>query len=148
MEVEKTPREIIFNLTREEIFSLQAGKTVYGGRPGVILPDAKADVSPLSIINPFDRVTDKERFANDRLKKATEAPLSGYLWSNGDLEIFVPAIKLTDVRLASARLPKKGIITPEGEGLKIFVERVIPEEGIKLNFGGSLKTVHVLDFFV
>jgi hypothetical protein len=147
MEIEKTPREIIFNLTREEVFSLQAGKTVYGGRPGIILPDAKADVSPLSMINPFDSITDKERFADDRLEKVTKAPLSGNLWSNGDLEIFVPAIKLTDVRLASARLPKKDVKTPEGENMKTFVERVIPEDGIRLNFGGSLKTVNVSDFF-
>ncbi|MBI4089346.1 MAG: hypothetical protein HY424_01405 [Candidatus Levybacteria bacterium] len=147
MEVEKREKEIIINLTQEEIFELQRGKTIHGGRPAVTMPDAKVDVLPLRAIDPNDSLSEKDRWADDRLEKARKAPLKALLFSDGDLQIFVPAIKLTDVRVASARLSRKSIETPGTKDREGLVKHVIPQEGIRLNFGGSLRHVHIPDFF-
>lgn len=144
MEVEKRGREIIVNLSQEEVFHLQAGKTI-GDRPGVTMPGAKVEILPLSAIEPDDSLKDK--WTNDRLSIATETPLRGNLFPNGDLQIIVPAIKLIDVRLGSARLPRESIETPITESRKGLVEHVIPQEGIRLNFGGSLQHVNIPDFY-
>ena len=141
MEVERKGKQIVVNLTREEVFGLQEGKTIHGGRPGVTMPDAKVEVIPLSAIEPDDSA--KDRYSDDRLEKAIKAPLKGNLFSNGDLQIIVPAIKLTDVRLANARLPRESIETPTSNDKKGLVEHVIPQDGVRLNFGGSLKIVKV-----
>ena len=151
MEVEKRKKEIVVNLSREDVFDLQAGNTIYGqnkthgDRPAVTMPDATVDVFPLSTIEEDNSL--KERYSDDRLEIAEKTPLKGSLWPNGDLQIFVPAIKLTDVRLVGAILPREAIETPNTENRKGLVEHVIPQGGVRLNFGGSLKTVHIPDYF-
>jgi hypothetical protein len=150
MEVEKRGKEIVVNLTQEDVSSLQAGETIHGtnihgGRPAVTMPDAKVDVLPLNTIEPDDSLKDK--WTDDRLEKATEASLRTFLSSDGDLQIFVPAIKLTDVRLGDAKLPRGSIETPTTKSGKALVKHVIPQGGIRLIFGGSLKTVNIPDFF-
>lgn len=143
MEVEKRGREIVINLTRKEVFDLQTGRTI-GDRPGVTMSDAKIEIVPLGAIEPDDSL--KDRWAIDRLEKATKAPLNGILFSNGDLQIIVPAIKLSDVRLTNAKLTKESIKTPITNARNDLIN-VIPENGVRLNFGGSLKVVNIPDFF-
>ena len=151
MEVERKGKEIVANLTREDVFDLQAGKTIYGknkthgDRPAVTMPDANFEVLPLSYIELDDSLKDK--WAIDRLKKAKEAQLKAYLFSNGDLQVFIPAITLSDVRLENITLFRESIETPGTEDGKSLVEHVIPKEGIRLNFVGSLKILNIPDFF-
>jgi|WetSurMetagenome_2_1015567.scaffolds.fasta_scaffold247923_2 hypothetical protein len=145
MEVEKRRREIVVSLTREDVFDLQSGNTIHGDRPAVTMPDAKIEVTPLSAIEPDDSLRDM--WNPDRLEKAQEALLKVYLWSDGDLQIFVPAIKLTDVRIAGATLPRESIKTPGTKNGKALVRHVIPTDGVRLNFGGTLKTINIPSFF-
>ena len=151
MEVEKKGEQIVATLTREDVFGLQAGKTIFGenrvhgDRPAVTMSDANFEVAPLSAIEQDDSL--KDRWSMDRLEKAMKAELKGHLSSDGDLRIFVPAIKLSDVRLGGAKLPRESIKTSGTENGRALIEHVIPPNGIILNFGGTLKTVNIPSFF-
>ena len=147
VDIERKGDRIDIRLTAEEVYRIQSGGTI-GDRPfsSVTMPDAKVEVLPLSRIDPFDDSL-KDKWSFERLDKAKKAPLKGFVWPDGDLQIFVPAIKLTDVRLASARLPRESLIAPGTEDKKSLIEHVIPQDGIRLNFGGSLKTINIPDFF-
>lgn len=152
MEVEKRNAQIIVNITQEEIYELQRGRSIYGknkahgDRPAVTMPDANFAVSPLKSIEPDDSL--KDIWTIDRLRNAKKAQLKARLLSNGDLEVFIPDIALSDVRLGSAKLPRELIETPGTEDSKGLVEHVIPEGGIQLNFGGSLKIINIPDFYL
>lgn len=142
MKAERGERFIVVSLTREEVFSVQAGRTI-GDRPGVILPESKIEVLPLSAVEEDNSLND--RWAIDRLDKGLAAPLKANLFPNGDLQIFVPAIKLADVRISHARLPRESIKTPmtEEKDHKEYVSMTIPEKGVIVNFGGSLRIIEI-----
>ena len=142
MKAERTQRAITVHLSADEIFELQAGKNI-GGRFGATLPDAKINVWPLSAIEPDDSL--KDRWSDDRLEKGLRAPLRGRMDTDGDLSVFVPAIKLSDVRISFASLPREAIIMPgtRDEDKKEFLKKAIPEKGVIVVFGGSLQVVNV-----
>lgn len=144
MEVERRDNHIFVSLSSEEVFSLQDGHTIYG-KPG-ITPDAKVEVLPLSAIEPDKSLED--RYSLDRLEKARASQLKAHLLPSEDLQIFVPAIKLTDVRVAGGMLLKEQIETPlAGTRNDEQVNHVIPEKGIVLTFGGSLRTIKPMHEF-
>ncbi|GAI42640.1 unnamed protein product, partial [marine sediment metagenome] len=109
MRAEREQNQITISLTAKEVHALQAGKTIID-RPSVTMMDAKVEVSPLSAIEEDN--SGKYRYSLDRLEKGREAPIRGMLYPDGDLVIFIPKIKLSDVRIAQAILPKKKIETP------------------------------------
>jgi hypothetical protein len=152
MEVEKREKQIVATLTREDVFALQAGETIFGensehgDRPAVTMSDAIFEIAPLSELEPDDSLKDK--WAGDRLEKAAEAQSKAHLYSNGDVKIFVPAITLSDCRLGSIKIPRESIETLETKNGKKLVRHVIPVGGIRLNFGGSLKVVHIPSYFL
>ncbi len=145
MKAERKNNAIVVHLSADETLKLQDGQNV-GGRFGVTSPDAKITVWPLNAIANDDSL--KDLWSLDRLEKASKASLEGRLDIDGDLALFVPAIKFSDVRISSASLPKEEIKTPgvEGEDRKTVLARQIPEKGIIVNFGGSLKEVDVNTF--
>lgn len=145
MEVEKRNEQIVINLTRDEVLRLQAGKAVYGDRPGVTMMDAKVDVFPMKVIDPND--SEGDRYSDNRLERAIKSSLRATLASDGDIQLFVPIAKLIDVRLTHSVLPKESIETPITNDRQDLLG-VIPEGGIRLNFGGSLKFVHIPHFFL
>lgn len=147
MKAERKEREIIVNLSAEEVFRIQDEKTV-GDRPSVTMPDAKIDVLPLSMIKK-DTLSEEERYASDRLEKGLAAKLEGNIYPNGDLEIFIPKIKIADVRITKARLPRESIKTPlsNKKNRKALLESAIPPDGVKIKFGGSLKVVDLSKYF-
>ena len=142
MKTEKTPKIIVVSLSQEEVFKIQAGNVV-SDRPGITMPDAKINVWPLSAIEPDDSL--KDRWSDDRLEKGLRAPLRGRMDTDGDLSVFVPAIKLSDVRISFASLPREAIIMPgtRNEDKKEFLKKAIPEKGVIVAFGGSLRIVDV-----
>ena len=142
MKVERTEEQISLRLSQEEVFKIQAGNVV-SDRPGITMPDAKINVWPLSAIEPDDSL--KDRWSDDRLEKGLRAPLRGRMDTDGDLSVFVPAIKLSDVRISFASLPREAIIMPgtRDEDKKEFLKKAIPERGIIVHFGGSLKVIDV-----
>lgn len=140
MKVERNEREIIVDLSAEEVSALQARKTV-GDRPGITCPDAKIEVLPLGAIEPDGSLED--RYTPNRFEKGLATPLKGELFPNGDLRIIVPAIKLSDVRIGGARLPREAIKTPMTGDNEEYVSLFIPEQGIRLRFGGSLQIIDV-----
>ena len=142
MKAEIKHKVIVVSLTQEETFAIQDGKAI-SDRPGVTMPDAKINVWPLSAIEPDDSL--KDRWSDDRLEKGLRAPLRGRMDTDGDLSVFVPAIKLSDVRISFASLPREAIIMPgtKDEDKDEFVKKAIPEKGVIVAFGGSLKVVDV-----
>lgn len=140
MKAEIIGQAIIVDLSSEEVFKVQAGGNI-GDRSGVTLPDAKINVWPLSAIEPDNSL--KDHWSMDRLEIGLKAPFRGRLDTDGDLSIFVPAIKLSDVRIAKAHLPRKSIETPslKGEDRETFLSSVIPKKGVIVNFGGSLRKI-------
>ena len=146
MKTEIKHKAIVVSLSQEETFKLQAGATI-SDRPGVTMPDAKITVWPLSAIEHDDSL--KDQWSLDRLEKGSKASLKGRLDTDGDLSVFVPAIKLSDVRISLANLPREKIKTPgvEGEDRETVLAHQIPEHGVIVNFGGSLKEVDANTFF-
>lgn len=142
MKAERTERAIIVHLSQEEVFSIQAGNVV-SDRPGITLPEAKIHVWPLSAIEPDDSL--KDRWSIDKLEKGLNAPLKGRIDTDGDLSVFVPAIKLSDVRIAGGSLPRELIETPgtKDEDREAFLRHAIPQKGVIVNFGSSLKVINV-----
>lgn len=146
MHAEKTENRIAVHLTADEVFTVQAGRIV-GGRTGVTLPDAKIEVLPLSAFQE-DRSTE-DRYENDRLEKGLAATVAGYLYSNGDLQIVIPGIALTDVRIWELKLPREAINFDEAQETdRRMVESFIPQEGVIVHLGGSLQKVNVDDHFI
>jgi hypothetical protein len=137
MRGERDQQGISIYLSREEVFQLQAGNTI-GDRLGVTTSDAKVEVLPLNAVTEDDSL--KDLWANDRLKVARSAALNGKLLSNGDLQVIVPAISLSDVRVSSVTLPREQISTPMTESTE-YLHNVIPEQGVTLYLGGSLQVV-------
>lgn len=144
MQVERRENQIAVRLSREEVFAVSDGRII-GDRPGVTMPDAKIEVLPLSAIEEDD--SGRNRYASDRLERAIAAPLRGNLFPNGDLQIIVPSVKLSDVRVSQAELSREQIETPLTEQGKELLEHVIPEGGVVIYFGGSLREVDVNKFF-
>lgn len=137
MKSEKTGNTLTVHLSQDEIFRLQAGNVV-SDRPGVTLPDAKIHVWPLSAREPDDSL--KDQWSMDRLEKGLSAPLKARLDTDGDLSVFIPAIKLGDVRISGASIARDSIETPgvKDEVREKFLRHVIPDKGLIVNFGGSL----------
>jgi len=140
MRTERNEKSIDIYLTAKEVNAIQEGQTI-SDRPGVTMPDAKVEVLPLSAFEPDDSL--KDRYSNDRLAKGLSAPLRGNLLGNGDLQVIVPAIALTDVRISRVHLPREMIKTPLVEDGDKLVEQVIPKGGVRVLFGGSLRIVDV-----
>lgn len=142
MRTERTGERIVVHLSQEEVFRAQDGDVV-SDRPGVTLPDAKIHLWPLSAIQPDDSSRDK--WSVDRQEKGLKAPLKARLDTDGDLSIFVPAIKLSDVRISGASIARDSIETPgvQGEAREKFLRHAIPKEGVIVNFGGSLKVIEI-----
>lgn len=144
MKAERNENTIDVYLTAGEVHAIQGGQTIED-RLGVTMPDAKIEVLPLSVVGLDDSLRD--RYAADRLRKGLSSQLKGNLYANGDLQVIVPAIKLTDVRIKAARLPREAISTPLiGDG-KELVQHVIPEEGVIVHFGGSLEIIDVNSYY-
>lgn len=136
MKGEKDQNNLSIYLTVEEVYRLQDGHIV-GDRLGITHPDSKVEVLPLSAVEPDDSLKDK--WSDVRLTKAQTTELKGNLFSNGDLQVIVPAISLSDVRVASLQLPRERIST-ENEA---YLTQMIPEDGVIVRLGGSLKVVDV-----
>lgn len=146
MKAERKGQAIVVSLSAEETFSVQAGNVV-SSRPGVTLPDAKINVWPLSAIKPDNSLKDK--WAIDRFEKGLVAPLEGRLDRDGDLAIFVPAIKLSDVRISGGNIPREQVETPgtKDEDRERFLGHTIPEKGVIVVFGGSIKEIDVNNIY-
>jgi len=144
MRAERKEKYIGISLTAEEVYALQSGKTI-GDRPSVTMMDAKVEVLPLSAIEEDN--SGKDRYSLDRLEKGISAPLRGMLYPDGDLVIFVPEIKLSDVRIAGAILPREEVKAPSSNNPEELITHVLPPGGIKLLFGGSLKIIDILSYF-
>lgn len=142
MKAERTQQTIIVRVSQEEVFSIQAGRTI-GDRTRVILPESKIEVSPLSAVEEDNSL--KDRWAIDRLEKGLAARLKANLFPNGDLQIFVPAIKLADVRISHATLSRESIATPmtRDKDREEYLSKTIPEKAVIVTFGGSLKMIDV-----
>ncbi len=142
MKAEKREQFIIVSLSQEETFSVQAGNVV-SDRPGITFPDAKINVWSLNAIEPDDSL--KDQWELDRLEKGLSAQLKGRLDTDGDLSIFVPAIKLGDVRISGSSIARELIETPgtKDEDRERFLHHAIPAKGVIVAFGGSLRVVDV-----
>lgn len=142
MEAERTGKAIIVHLSQEEVFAIQAGNVI-GDRPGVTIPDAKIQVFPLSAIEPDDSLEDK--WVTDRVEKGLKVPIRGRLDTDGDLSVFIPALKLSDVRISSGSIARESIETPgvEGKDRKRLLHHAIPENGVIVKFGGSLRVIDI-----
>lgn len=132
MDIERKANQLVISLSNDEVFRVMDGNTI-GERRG-LLPDSKVEILPLSDIMPDD--SDKDRWTDERLKKAQTTPLYGRVLSNQDLQIGVPQIVLRDVRVIGRRIGKE-----ELEVLDEGFRETIPNEGIQINFGGSLKII-------
>lgn len=139
MRGERGQNNISIYLTADEVYRLQDDYTV-GERLGVIHPDAKIEILPLSAVEEDDSLWDK--WSDDRLTMAQAAELKGNLFLNGDLQVIVPAISLSDVRVACLQLPRESISSPVPEN-EAYLQEIIPNEGVTLHLGGSLKIVDV-----
>ncbi len=142
MKAERTPQAIVIRLSEEETFRVKAGNVV-GDRPGITLPDAKINVWPLSAIEPDDSLQDQ--WSLDRLEKGLSVPLKGRIDTDGDLSIFVPAITLSDVRISGRSIARESIETPgtRDEDREEYLSKTIPEKGVIVVFGGSLRVVDI-----
>lgn len=145
MKSEKKGDMLAVHLSQDEVFRLQAGNVV-GDRLGLTLPDAKINVWPLSAIKPDDSLRDK--WTMDGLEKGLAVPLEARMDTDGNLSVFVPAIKLTDVRISGAHIARESIETPglKDKGREGLLHHAIPEKGVIVAFGGSLKEVDVNTF--
>lgn len=143
MEVEKRKKEIVINLTRDDVFDLQKGNII-GDRYGITLPDANVEILPLNYSEPDESLIDQ--WSTDRLEIAEETPLKGILYSDGDLQVMVPAIKLTDCRIAKATLSREAIKTPSVKDRK-FKRHMIPPHGVIVNFTGSVQNINIPSYF-
>lgn len=135
MEVERSKDSLVVHLTAEEVFAIQAGKTV--GERGGLLPDSKVEIIPLKKIAPDD--SNKDQWTDDRLEMARKAPLIACVFSNQDVQIAIPEIVLSDVRVAGRNIPNGEIVLFDENA-----RHVLPSEGIRITFGGSLQVVDVL----
>lgn len=142
MKSEKTGHALTIHLSQDEVFELQAGNVV-GDRPGVTIPDAKVNVLPLSAKEPDNSLEDQ--WSIDRREKGLSAPLKARLDTDGDLAVFVPAIKLSDVRISGASIARDLIETPgvKDEAREKFLRHAIPDKGVIVSFSGSLKVIEI-----
>jgi len=142
MKAERAGSVIVVHLSQEETFRIQADNVV-SDRPGITMPDAKINVWPLSAIEPDDSLKDKWEL--DRMQKGLSAPLKGRIYTDGDLSIFVPAIKLSDVRISGGSIARESIETPgtKDEDRERFLHHAILKKGVIVKFGGSLKVISV-----
>ncbi len=138
MKAERSESQLTVSLTSDEIRAVQAGRTV-GDRSNVILMDAKIEILPLGAIEPDDSA--QYRFSDERLEMARTTPVKGKLFPNGDLQIFLPNIVLADVRVAERVVAKKDIQDQMQQGQ--IVDLWIPENGVRVAFGGSLKVIDI-----
>lgn len=145
MDVERKNGKIAVSLTADEVHDLQAGRMI-GTRSHIIVPDAKVEVFPLSSIDVDE--SGRDRYAIDRLTKAKAASLKGHITPNGDLQIFVPEIVISDVRVAYAEISRDQFDTPlsKNEQAAEDLKRNIPDKGVRVNFGGSLKVIDIDQF--
>lgn len=139
MKGERGQNIISIYLTADEVYRLQDGHTV-GERLGVTHPDSKVEVLPLSATEEDDSL--KDQWSDDRLTRAQTAELKGNLFFNGDIQVIVPAISLSDVRVASLHLPRErvSIQMPENEA---YLTQMVPEGGVTVHLGGSLRVIDV-----
>ena len=133
MRVEADTRQIMVNLTGEEVITVQEGGAVGERRLGGL----KVEIYPLSAIQEDD--FQEHRYDADRLEQGRAAALKGVLSEDGDLSVYVPGIKMCDVRITSARLPR-GSIEVQGQTTDSLLA-TIPPSGVLINFGGSLEIV-------
>ena len=144
MITERAEKRINIYLTAEETGVVQNGQTIVD-RSNVFMEGAKVEVLPLRTVEPDDSL--KDRYSVDRLRIACSAPLKGNLFGNGDFQVIIPAITLTDVRLVGVHIQKNEILTPVASDRDALVEHVIPEDGVYVYFGGSLQTVDTAAFY-
>jgi len=144
MDAERKEDGIHVYLTAEEVLAVQQGKSV-GTRAPVIMSDAKVVVCPMKEIREDE--SGRYRYALDRQKRALTALLEGILDTSGDLSVYVPKIALCDVRVPGKILPKEAITIFSSPKEASELRKLIPEEGVKLHFGGSLKVVDVYPSF-
>ena len=132
MEVDRRENRLVINLTSDEVFAVQAGRTI--GERGGLLLDSKVEILPLGKIMVDD--SDKDRWNDSHLEKAQTTPLYARILPNQDLQIGIPEIVLSDVRV-SDRIIRRGEILVFDEEIR----ELLPEEGVKLNFRGSLQVI-------
>ncbi len=141
MQVRKESDLLLVGLTSEEVTALQDGRML-GTRGGATFHDAKVEVLPLSAIDPDDNEGD--RYSDDRLERGLKASLRAHLDSAGDLRVFVPAAKLTDTRIAGAILTRDQVEFMGADESRDPMISLLPEKGIALAFGGSLKRIDIM----
>lgn len=145
MKAERARNRIAIHLTAEEVYAVQAGRRV-GDRVGATVPDATVEVLPLSFFGQDE--SGEHRYSDDRLARGLEAPIRGNLFSNGDLQVIVPDIALCDVRISHVKLPRDKIETPGSQERDIdLIRHQIPEQGVIVYLGGSLKVVDVDSYY-
>ena len=131
---------IEITLTRDEVYALQDGQVV-GTRPQEIAPDAKVEVLPLSALEPDNSL--EHKWGHDRFSRGSELPVRAFLEADGDLHCFIPALKLSDVRITGAHIPRETIEARNTEHKQEVIERMVPSGGITLKFGGSVEIIDV-----
>jgi hypothetical protein len=140
MEISKESEYLKLSLDWREMSALQNGQTL--GERGAIFHDSKVEVLPLGAIDPEDNEGD--RYSDDRLERGSLAPLRAHLDEAGDLRVFVPAAKLTDVRITGAELARSQVEFMGSEEAREFMISLLPEKGIVLAFGGSMRIIDVM----
>ncbi len=146
MHAERTESELRVLLTEEEVFRLQNGKPA-GERFGLTQTDAKIWVRPLSEVE-IDDSAERYGFRDEELAQLRKATAKANMALDGDLQVFVPGAMLVDTRNDRVKVSRNSIeipgIPPEDRELLL---QNIPERGIVVHLGGSLKTVDVMEFF-
>lgn len=145
MEIDRTGKgPINIRLTRDEVFRLKDENQTIGERT---ISGSKIEVSPLSDIEDDD--SEQYEWTLDRLEKALKSKAKAYLYPNQDIHIFIPKIKLLDVRIARTFVERDGFETPLSQGKDSEgLIGTLPEEGVIVHFGGSLKVIDIPSAYI
>lgn len=68
-------------------------------------------------------------------------PLPTRVFSNQDLQVCIPEIVMSDVRVTDRTIPLSEIEIPNED-----MRELLPQEGVRVEFGGSLKILNTTDF--
>lgn len=138
MEIVRNENQLVIKLTSDEVDRVASGSII--GDRGGLLPDSKVEVSPLFVREKDD--SNQHRWNDNRLELASKMPLLTRIFPNQDLQICIPDLVLSDVRVTGRTIPLSAIELPD-EAMREF----LPQEGVRLEFGGSLKLINTPDSF-
>lgn len=144
MEARIIDNKAVISLSDQEVLDLKEGQR-QGTRSNVLMPDAKIEVFPLSAIE--EDKSGEYEWNLDRRERAEAAHARAQFDTTGDLRLFVPYLKLTDLRVPGFTLrPEQVEITEPNYAEEL--RRLIPPEGIVVGFGGGVVSYKVVSKLV